>query len=66
MTKIESSPCMRCGIDEQCAEKVNRINHPEIDELALNMFVKFGEDYKNCPLYVSLTAPDMVEEEDDE
>ena len=62
ITKLSESACSKCPKIHDCDAKVARI--PRFQEIKDGVFGVKGYRYRNCPLYISLTAPDMVELED--
>lgn len=57
---LHESPCYQCGHMSQCNEKAQRI--PAFKEIQDYMFANAELDYLDCPMYVALNAPEMVEE----
>ena len=59
ISKLSESPCSKCGKDAECDAKILRnLNLKEIKD---GVFGLKGFRYKNCPLYISLTAGELVE-----
>lgn len=65
MTRIESlsqSPCSNCGVSVECGKKVKR--NSKFEEIVDVVYGNRDFDFHDCPLYIALTAPEMVEEEE--
>lgn len=54
LESLIQSPCHRCGMDEECAKKCekNRGFYTIVD----SVYGKKNYDYRECPLYIALTA----------
>ena len=62
--KMSESPCSKCGCIVACSNKVRR--SPRLDEIRDLVFPNAEYDYHNCPLWIALNAPEMVEVEDED
>lgn len=58
--RISESPCNKCGKIILCANRVR--NNPSLAEICDSIFGNKLYDYHNCPIYIALTAPDMIDE----
>ena len=57
--RISESPCSKCGQIVECSNRVRR--NPTLAEICDAIFGNKEYDYHNCPIYIALTAPEMVE-----
>lgn len=63
MKRIESlkdSPCYSCPNVIECESKLQR--SPKLEEVKDNVIFNTNIDYKQCGIYVALTAPEMIDE----
>ena len=58
--KVKESPCSKCGLDEFCDNKISR--NRSFREIKDMVFWDKEFLYKECPLYISLTVGDIVDE----
>lgn len=58
--KVKESPCFNCGLDELCDYKISR--NKSFREIKDMVFWDKEFLYKDCPLYISLTVGDIVDE----
>lgn len=58
---IKESPCFSCPVSLLCDTQLEK-NSALID-IKYCVFGDKSYDIKTCPIYISLTAPEMVEEE---
>lgn len=63
ITKLSESPCYKCDKNGACRKKVKK-NPVALCDIVENMYPDAEADYANCPIYIALTAPDMIEVED--
>lgn len=61
ITKLSESPCNQCGCTYKCMRKLLRLNNEKISEIMDMVFPNAEFDYHDCPLWISLNAPEMVE-----
>ena len=61
ITKLSESPCNQCGSTYKCMRKLLRLNNEKISEIMDMVFPNAEFDYHDCPLWISLNAPEMVE-----
>lgn len=54
------SPCYRCGCQDKCSNKIKRV--PKFAEIRDNIFADAKYNFHNCPLWIALNAPEMVDE----
>lgn len=57
--KLSESPCYKCGKMKDCATKV--ANNQNLGGIVDFMFGNADADFHWCPIYIALTAPDMIE-----
>lgn len=57
---LKESPCLKCGKYSECVDKALKNN--QFNDIIDQVFGNKGFDYHSCPLYIALTAPDMVDE----
>lgn len=62
--RLSDSPCKKCGKEQECKNKC-KVNSKFYDIVDF-MFGNAEADYNWCPIYIALTAPDMIEEDIDE
>lgn len=62
ITTLFESPCYKCGKMQDCAVKVAK--NQNLSAVVDIMFGNAEADYSWCPIYIALTAPDMIEVED--
>lgn len=62
ITTLSESPCYKCGKMQDCTVKVAK--NQNLSAVVDIMFGNAEADYNLCPIYVALTAPDMIEVED--
>lgn len=63
MKRIEhlpESPCYKCGLRDECNNKVHR--SPVLAEIVDSQFGDSDLDFHECPIWISLTAPEMIDE----
>lgn len=61
ISSIAESPCTSCIVSEQCDARIAKNS-----DLAQIKYVVYGDkccDVSNCPLFIALTAPEMIEVE---
>lgn len=58
-TKLSETPCYNCGIQERCYAWADEHDHRL--KIIDGVFCIKNYDYHNCPNYIALTAPEMVE-----
>lgn len=63
ITKLSQSPCSQCQKKKKCSKKC-KVNSSFLD-IKNTIFKLNGFDYHNCGLYISLTAPELVEVEEE-
>lgn len=56
---LEQSPCYQCDSSSECEEKIRRNNH--LQEVQDYVFGRRWYDYKLCPIWIALNAPEMIE-----
>ncbi len=61
---LKESPCYQCHKHMECMMKTQKNN--QLYDIVDQVFGNKGFDYHNCPIYVALTAPDMVDETENE
>lgn len=57
--RMSESPCSKCGCIVGCSDKVRRV--PKLDEIRDLVFPNADFDYHECPIWIALNAPEMVE-----
>lgn len=57
---LQESACYKCGCQEQCQEKVSR--NIILEDIVNVAFSQKDYDYHNCGIWISLNAPEMVDE----
>lgn len=63
LKSLKDSPCYQCGCPERCDEKIER--NLKFQEIQDWVFGKAGYDYHECPLWIALNAPEMIEVDDE-
>ena len=61
ITKLSESPCSQCGCSYECLRKLLRLKNENLSEIVYMVFPNAEFDYHNCPLWISLNAPEMVD-----
>ena len=61
LNKLTDSPCYKCGFMGRCYEKIDR--SPNLREIQDAVFGNPNFDYHNCGIWISFSAPEMVDEE---
>ena len=56
---LEQSPCYQCDCSIECEKKIERSY--KLQEIQDYVFEREGYDYHDCPLWIALNAPEMVE-----
>ena len=60
---LNESPCNQCGCDIECDEKIKgNFSFLNIKDV---VFGNADFDYHDCPLWIALNAPEMIEVEDE-
>lgn len=59
---LSESPCYKCGKMQDCSVKVAK--NQNLSGIVDFMFGNAEADYNWCPIYIALTAPDMIEVDD--
>lgn len=59
INKLADSPCIKCGCDTVCNEKIARCT--KLQEIKDCVFGNSKYDYRECPLFIALTAPELIE-----
>ena len=57
--RMSESPCSKCGCIVSCSEKVRIV--PRLDEIRDFVFPNAEYDYHDCPLWIAMNAPEMIE-----
>lgn len=60
--RLANSPCKKCGKENECLMKT--IKAPILSNIVDVIFGDMERDYHTCPIYISLTCPEMIEEDD--
>lgn len=61
---LSESPCYKCGKMQDCSVKLAK--NGKLQDIADMMFSNAKADYNWCPIYIALTAPDMIEVDDEQ
>lgn len=61
--RISESPCSKCGKIVECSNRI-RSNY-RIGEIRDSVFGNRNFDYHDCGIWIALSAPDMVEVDDE-
>ena len=64
LQRLADSPCSKCGCVEICNEKIERV--PKFQEIQDMVFGNAEYDYHDCPLWIALNAPEMMEVDDED
>lgn len=59
---LSESPCTHCGKEEQCLIKATK--SPILYNIIDIMYGDAEKDFHDCPIYISLTCPELVEVEE--
>lgn len=57
---IKDSPCWDCNVANECSAK--RLTNRNLDIIVDMVWGKADYNEKNCPIYIAVTAPDMIDE----
>lgn len=60
---LSESPCIRCDCGIECTMKVDK--SPKLQEIQDCVFGKAEYDYHECPIWIALNVPEMIEVDDD-
>lgn len=60
-TLIES-PCTQCGCDELCDLRIR--TNTSLGEIKDTVYGNADFNFSQCPIWIALNAPDMIELED--
>lgn len=58
---VKDSPCWDCPVGYECSQK--RIRNRNLDPIVDMVWDKADYDRKDCPIWIAINAPEMVEEE---
>lgn len=58
---IKDSPCWNCLVKNECSQK--RMKNRNLDAIVDMVWGKANYDRKDCPIWIAINAPDMVEED---
>lgn len=61
---LKESPCYQCNCDDKCNKKIRK--NYIFSEIKDAMFGNAEYDYHDCPIWIALNAPEMVEVEDED
>lgn len=61
ITKLSESPCWACFAADECSAR--RLRNRNLDPIVDMVWDKADYDRKDCPIWIAINAPDMVEEE---
>ncbi len=59
---LSESPCKKCGKEMECLIKTTK--SPILSNIIDVIFGDADKDFNDCPIYISLTCPELVEEDD--
>lgn len=59
ITSLKESPCIKCKNNSKCDKKIK--GKESFIEIKNTVFGNADFDYHNCPLWIALNAPEMVE-----
>ena len=57
--RLSDSPCYQCDCSIECENKIERAY--KLQEIQDYVFGNAEYDYHDCPLWIALNAPEMVE-----
>ena len=57
--KLSDSPCYQCNCSIECEQKIEKAY--KLQEIKDYVFSRKGYDYRECPIWIALNAPEMVE-----
>ena len=60
ISSLKESPCYKCSATAKCLEKVERV--PRLMEICNKVAGDASFNYHNCGIYISFTAPEMIDE----
>ena len=58
--RIEESPCSKCGYSTECDVKISK--NYSLSTIKDFVFPNKEMDYHDCGIYISLTAPELIDE----
>lgn len=61
ITSLSESPCWTCFVGDECSAR--RKKNRNLDSIVDMVWDKADYNRENCPLYIAITAPEMVEED---
>lgn len=56
---LSESPCIRCDCEVKCTMKIDK--NPKLQEIQDVVFPNADFDYHECPIWIALNAPEMIE-----
>ena len=56
---LSESPCYQCHCEWECDERIKK--NSVLDTIQSNIFPDADFDYHDCPIWIALNAPEMVE-----
>lgn len=60
---LSESPCYQCHCEWECDKKIHRVSI--LADIRDDVFGKANFDYHECPIWIALNAPEMVEVDDE-
>lgn len=60
ISTLKESPCYQCGCMNECNKKIS--SNYKLQEIEDMVFPNADFDYHNCGIWISLNAPEMIEE----
>lgn len=58
---LKDSPCWDCPVGYECSKK--RMRNRNLDPIVDMVWDKADYDRKDCPIWIAINAPEMVEED---
>lgn len=59
---LSESPCSKCEVSDACDKRIDIT--PALSDIKYCIYGNKEYDYRECPIYIAVTSPDMVEEDD--
>ena len=56
---LQESPCYQCHCEQKCNKKIK--NNIIFSEIRDGIFGNAEYDYHDCPIWIALNAPEMIE-----
>lgn len=61
ISHVTDSPCWNCQVQKECSLK--RLKNRNLDIIVDMVWGQADYDRKDCPIWIAINAPEMVEED---